>query len=85
MSADELYFLLRRCDYLRAPTVVLSAKDIPEVNLSLSHWCVTIPFKTSVSLVKVPSVKTFPVKWPLDKLSLLYLPPLQWPDWQYFW
>ena len=37
MSADKLYFLLRRCDHLRVSTVILSAKDVSKVNLSLGH------------------------------------------------
>ena len=71
MSADKLYFLLRRCDYLWVSTAVLSVKDVSEVNLFLSHWCITTLSKTSVS-----SVKTSPVKWPSGKPSLSYIFPL---------
>ena len=90
MSADKLHFLLRRCDHSEVSTVILSAKNVSEVNLSLSHWRITTPPKTlissvKVSSIKVSSVKTFSVKRPLGKPSLSYLPPLQWPDWQYFW
>ena len=85
MSADELHFLPKRCDYLRAPIAVFTVKDVPEVNLSPGPWRTTTPSKTSASSVKVSAVKTSSVKQPSGKPSLLYLSPLQWPDWQYFW
>ena len=37
ISADELHFLPERYDHLRAPTVILTVKDVSEVNLFLSH------------------------------------------------
>ena len=85
MSADELHFLLGRCDHSKVSTAVLSAKNVSEVNLSSGYKRTATPLKTLISSVKVSSVKTFPVKWPSGKPSLSYLPPSQWPDWQYFW
>ena len=85
ISADKLHFLPERCDHLRALTVILSAKNIYEVNLSLSHWRTATPSKALVSLVKISLVKTSLIKWPSGKPSLLYLFSSQWPDWQYFW
>ena len=57
ISVNELHFLLRRCDHSEVFTAVLPVKNLLKVNLSLSHWRITMLFKTLVSLIKIFSVK----------------------------